>query len=600
MPNDKIHLASSLDRQLAQTIYSERQSKNSALRSSQDSDESLYFIEIVHDVCRQLLRLLGANRYRFFCSGYEPGAFVQLGRTGPLPQTAIPTNDTAHPVIKQLHRMSPKLFLDYNNAPRLVEPMCKGKGVVVWLFARGEFFGFIDFQSSEELDSGALAALSESIHVVLNFLAEEYFAFRVGRLTAPIANQDLASPPKLSNEESVKLLSSCFGADGSILRLLDHNGELVVDSRAGLANSSIVASRPSGQLASGKLIDSDEHDWLAVVFDDPDYSFGGFELPPEDRHALRSTGMHSLIMAKLSSKGGATGAMGTLSYYFMRPHYFSRRDIVLFRAFCRRVADRLALQRAFEELHGNAAILEAQSKRITFVEVANLLAHDLWHKSQSNLFAANKLSSSLRTQINSHELKGTRAALEALLTRADHLTASATSLFQTHNTLRSIQKINPDSSFEIEDFSVAEVFNQVSTTLAPALATQKISVDSSISPSIKIRGPKIMFEQVVFNLFINTIDAARGRTSIKPMKIDISAHVRGGRVVLRFQDEGPGIDVRNFPNEQDVFEIGRTSKKDGTGTGLPMARQLIGSHFQGNLVLQGRRPPLFTIDVPVL
>ncbi|MFL9829166.1 ATP-binding protein, partial [Rhodoplanes sp. SY1] len=100
------------------------------------------------------------------------------------------------------------------------------------------------------------------------------------------------------------------------------------------------------------------------------------------------------------------------------------------------------------------------------------------------------------------------------------------------------------------------------------------------------------------NLVINSIDAAKGRKSTRPMNIDAHCHINNSRLIIRYSDDGPGIDPFHFPNEQSIFEIGRTSKPQGTGTGLPVARHIIGTHFSGQLLLLQRRPPLFTIDVP--
>jgi len=516
------------------------------------------------------------------------------------PSQRIAVQDINIDIVQQLHSMQPKAYLNHFRQHELVSVSNDHREVRFWLYGRGEFYGFIILKSEGLFSSQDTRALKDDIIYVLHYLAEETFAHRVNVMCEPMGALNATDHAALSPDEIAKLVTRCFGADGSTLRLVEHDGVLKVAARDGQSNARIIAERLPGELVSGKVLASPEYDWAAVVCDDPAYSFGGLPVATEDRKTLRAAGIYALVTCGLFGRESSEKKkVGTLSYYFLRPTYFSRRDISLFQAFARRVSDRIILDKAFGELHAKSAMLESQGQRMIYVEVANLLAHDLWHKSQGVLGAARESLKSIENARKNDKLRGSTFTLNELQAKSRELLESATSLYKTHNTLRSVQTSSGRDLYEVTTFLLADVVKHVHDTLTPALDAQKISVIKNISPSISIGGPQFIFEQVIFNLFINTIDAAKMRPKTRPMNIEMSAHVRNGRLIFRFTDDGPGIDAHAFPDEQAVFEIGRSNKKDGTGTGLPIARQIIGTHFKGNLTLSGRRPPLFTIDIPV-
>jgi two-component system sensor kinase len=74
-------------------------------------------------------------------------------------------------------------------------------------------------------------------------------------------------------------------------------------------------------------------------------------------------------------------------------------------------------------------------------------------------------------------------------------------------------------------------------------------------------------EQVIINLVQNAIEAMVNGGIIK-----ISIHAEEGQVNLEIQDNGPGIppEIR-----EKIFELFFTTKKEGTGLGLPICRKIL-------------------------
>lgn len=89
-------------------------------------------------------------------------------------------------------------------------------------------------------------------------------------------------------------------------------------------------------------------------------------------------------------------------------------------------------------------------------------------------------------------------------------------------------------------------------------------------PPIPIRGDESALEQVFLNLLLNAAQAldADGRASITVSTDDANAHV----IV---HDTGSGIDPALIGK---VFEPFVSAKAEGTGLGLPIARQIVLAH----------------------
>ncbi len=87
--------------------------------------------------------------------------------------------------------------------------------------------------------------------------------------------------------------------------------------------------------------------------------------------------------------------------------------------------------------------------------------------------------------------------------------------------------------------------------------------------------------QLVVNLVSNAIEATRGRGS----KVTIDARVEDGALLLRVDDEGPGLseEVREH-----LFEPLFTTRAKGIGLGLPLCQRIVERH--GGTIVATNRP----------
>jgi C4-dicarboxylate-specific signal transduction histidine kinase len=88
-------------------------------------------------------------------------------------------------------------------------------------------------------------------------------------------------------------------------------------------------------------------------------------------------------------------------------------------------------------------------------------------------------------------------------------------------------------------------------------------------PQLAIRADPHQIEQVLLNLLRNALDALADRPS---PRIELRGERDAdGRVVLQVIDNGPGIDPAHRDN---IFVPFFTTKRNGTGVGLSISRQL--------------------------
>jgi len=121
---------------------------------------------------------------------------------------------------------------------------------------------------------------------------------------------------------------------------------------------------------------------------------------------------------------------------------------------------------------------------------------------------------------------------------------------------------------------VRRVFSRLQRLLADELKTRDIALTMQVTPeTLEIAADTDLLDQALINLVRNAIEALRdtpsGRVSL------IAVQEAGGRVALAVSDNGPGIppDMR-----EKVFVPFFTTKRQGSGIGLSLVRQIVSVH----------------------
>ena len=123
-------------------------------------------------------------------------------------------------------------------------------------------------------------------------------------------------------------------------------------------------------------------------------------------------------------------------------------------------------------------------------------------------------------------------------------------------------------------FPVSEVFERATRLMQPKLTEFEIALSSTIEPAgLMLTADPDLVDQVMINLILNAQDAVKNKSGAH---IQLSAYPnKNGRTVLEVKDNGPGIK----PDIMDkIFMPFFTSKKDGSGIGLSLSRQIMHLH----------------------
>ncbi|WP_102798182.1 sensor histidine kinase [Bowmanella denitrificans] len=162
------------------------------------------------------------------------------------------------------------------------------------------------------------------------------------------------------------------------------------------------------------------------------------------------------------------------------------------------------------------------------------------------------------------ELTDIRDSIATVARRSD-------SLMQFVSSYRRLTRLPPPQR---QSVALAALFVQLKQMTGIDDAKRHLSVNIDVQPSsLCVMADPHMLEQVLLNLLKNAEQALQGKS---PAQICLKAYTnRRGHVVIEVTDNGPGID----PAQRDkIFVPFFTTKRDGSGVGLALTRQVMIAH----------------------
>jgi signal transduction histidine kinase len=132
-------------------------------------------------------------------------------------------------------------------------------------------------------------------------------------------------------------------------------------------------------------------------------------------------------------------------------------------------------------------------------------------------------------------------------------------------------------------FPVKEIFDRAHSLLRPKMDKFGIQCNARVFPEdLMITADPDLIDQVVINLLLNAIDAVKD--TLQPVISVTASFNTNGRVSIDFADNGSGIK----PDILDkIFMPFFTSKKEGSGIGLSLSRQIMHLH-KGTITVKSR------------
>ena len=174
-------------------------------------------------------------------------------------------------------------------------------------------------------------------------------------------------------------------------------------------------------------------------------------------------------------------------------------------------------------------------------------------------------------QISNETIEDVRGAVQTIEKRSKGLLYFVESY-------RKLTRI-PRPNFQI--FEVATLFDRVEQLMNVHIANTNIVFKISVEPqSLELTADPELIEQVLINLLLNAFAAVKEQSD---PEIELLSRIdERGRVIVQVIDNGPGI-IKEVQDK--IFIPFFTTKKEGSGIGLSLSRQILRLH-RGTISVQ--------------
>jgi len=162
------------------------------------------------------------------------------------------------------------------------------------------------------------------------------------------------------------------------------------------------------------------------------------------------------------------------------------------------------------------------------------------------------------------DLVDLRDAVHTVARRSD-------SLMQFVHSYRQITRLAPPDKKRVH---IGDLLGSVSRLAEAEWPKCESFLDVSVEPAeLDVYADRDLLEPVVMNLVRNALQATQ---NMDDAHVDLRGRLgRRGNIVIEITDNGPGIPDENLKK---IFVPFFTTKKDGSGVGLALARQVMTAH----------------------
>ncbi len=221
---------------------------------------------------------------------------------------------------------------------------------------------------------------------------------------------------------------------------------------------------------------------------------------------------------------------------------------------------------SFQNIHSELEESESEA----WQKLIKVLTHEIVNSVSPMKLVSSSLLKTLSNSENkdqfvlaSEELDNMQAGLNAIYNRSLGLSK----FVDDYKTITDIPKP------EFEKVKVSELFDELLDLLKRSFLNQSITVDVKIDPGdIRIFMDKKMIAQVLINLLKNSAHAISENTS---PRINLTSSKLNDRSLISIEDNGCGIPFNTLDY---VFMPFFTTRKNGSGIGLTLSRQIMKAH----------------------
>lgn len=212
---------------------------------------------------------------------------------------------------------------------------------------------------------------------------------------------------------------------------------------------------------------------------------------------------------------------------------------------------------ALQSLSGDLDVVELKA----WQDLVRVLAHEM----MNSLTPICSLSESLTARLRDGTAKPAQVAeaVDVIARRS----AGLMSFVERYRRLTDLPKAEPAS------LKAAELVKRLDGLIAPAMGEAGVDYASQVRPKgLTLRVDADLTEQALINLLKNAQEAVRGRTGAA---VRLAVGVEETQAVITVEDNGPGLPA---DDPEAAFVPFFTTKPDGSGIGLTLARQIALAH----------------------
>ena len=121
-----------------------------------------------------------------------------------------------------------------------------------------------------------------------------------------------------------------------------------------------------------------------------------------------------------------------------------------------------------------------------------------------------------------------------------------------------------------------EIVREVAELVRSDMVLRHVPLTLDLAPDLpQVRGDRVQLQQVILNLVLNGLEAMSGTSRHDPALVVRTSKAGAGPVSVAIEDSGNGIDAAEVDR---LFEPLYTTKSEGLGMGLAIARTIVDAH----------------------
>ncbi len=125
---------------------------------------------------------------------------------------------------------------------------------------------------------------------------------------------------------------------------------------------------------------------------------------------------------------------------------------------------------------------------------------------------------------------------------------------------------------KIQTVNVKDLLSEFEYLMSSELSKRNINLQIRVEPEFEIDLDKNLITQILINLVKNSFEALECSQN---KQIKIEAAIKKEKKIITISDNGPGIDKKDI---EDIWVPFFTTKKEGSGIGLSLSRQIMKLH----------------------